>query len=277
MLLLPAEKYNLLIEKIKEVTVNNLFARSVIEKHVTGMIYVDNINNPRSVYVIHPYGLTLLYGDHTNKDFIEKFRDYVLDPLAGNHEYEWMQAFPKEWGSVLDNTFGDSICKINEISDINTSTRIEVHTRVNFDFRKSQYLKAEKKALSDLDIIKETDAPIFEQMHGSVIPLKFWDSAGDFLKNGKGFTLMHNGEIASTAYSAYVHDNLLEIGIETVEKYRGYGFAELTCRRLIDYCIECQLIPVWSCRYENTASYNLARKLGFEPTLFLPFFKIRKK
>jgi RimJ/RimL family protein N-acetyltransferase len=120
----------------------------------------------------------------------------------------------------------------------------------------------------------ETDSFYFEKMQGSVIPLKFWNSAGDFEKYGKGYTVLHNGEIASTAYSVFVRDNKLEIGIETVEKYRGCGFAQQTCSRLIDYCIDKKLTPVWSCRYENTASYNLAQKLGFEPTLMIPFYRL---
>jgi RimJ/RimL family protein N-acetyltransferase len=135
-------------------------------------------------------------------------------------------------------------------------------------------LQVDKRPVSDGDLIEKTDDLHFEQMPGSVIPLKFWDSAKDFKQKGKGFTLLHNGEIASTAYSAFVHEDKLEIGIETVEKYRGYGFAELTCCKLIDYCLEMDLIPVWSCRFENTASYKLAQKLGFEPTLMIPFYRL---
>jgi hypothetical protein len=36
MKLLPLDDYNLAIPKLKEVAINNLFARSVVEKHVDG-------------------------------------------------------------------------------------------------------------------------------------------------------------------------------------------------------------------------------------------------
>jgi RimJ/RimL family protein N-acetyltransferase len=124
------------------------------------------------------------------------------------------------------------------------------------------------------DEVVKTDAKVFSAMPGSVIPARFWNSADDFLSRGKGFSLLHNGEIASTAYSAYVLEDKLEIGIETVEKYRGMGFAFIVCKRLIDYCIESDLTPVWSCRHENTGSYNLALKLGFEPVLYRPFYRL---
>ena len=51
--------YYKLIEPVKNVIINNLFARYVIEHHVTGEIYVDNYVNPQTYYVIHPYGMSL--------------------------------------------------------------------------------------------------------------------------------------------------------------------------------------------------------------------------
>ena len=274
MKVLPVDRYNLLEDKIKEVQINNLFARSVIEKHVTGKIYVDNINKPNTVYTIHPYGISLLFGDYKNVDFNNQFKSYALNIDNSRNKHEWMQTYPREWDNILKDLFSNLIIKSSENTENKTTGVIELNTRVNFNFNKDKYLQIEKIALSSSEMIVETDNLHFEQMPGSVIPLKFWNSAKDFKQKGKGFTLLHNGEIASTAYSAFVHEDKLEIGIETVEKYRGSGFAELTCCKLIDYCLERELIPVWSCRFENTASYKLAQKLGFEPTLMIPFYRL---
>jgi hypothetical protein len=274
MILLPIERYYLLEGKIKGMQINNLFARSVIEKHVTGKIYVDNINKPNTVYAIHPYGISLLFGDYKNVDFNNQFKSYALNIDNIRNKHEWMQTYPREWDNVLQDLFGNLIIKSSENTENKTTGVIELNTRVNFNFNKDKYVQIEKIALSSSEMIVETDNLHFEQMPGSVIPLKFWNSAKDFKQKGKGFTLLHSGEIASTAYSAFVHEDKLEIGIETVEKYRGSGFAKLTCCKLIDYCLERELIPVWSCRFENTASYKLAQKLGFEPTLMIPFYRL---
>ena len=274
MIALPVDRYNLLEEKIKKVQINNLFARSVIEQHVTGKIYVDNIIEPNTVYVIHPYGISLLFGDYKNFEFNSHFKSYALNIDNSRNQHEWMQTYPRDWDNVLQDLFGNLIIKSSDNIDKKTTGVIELNTRVNFSFNKDKYLQIEKIALSSSEMIVETDNLHFEQMPGSVIPLKFWNSAKDFKQKGKGFTLLHSGEIASTAYSAFVHEDKLEIGIETVEKYRGFGFAELTCCKLIDYCLERELIPVWSCRFENTASYKLAQKLGFEPTLMIPFYRL---
>ena len=40
MVLLNKEDFNKVIEPLKNVTINNLFARSVIEKHVSGLEYI---------------------------------------------------------------------------------------------------------------------------------------------------------------------------------------------------------------------------------------------
>lgn len=264
----------MLKEPIKEVQINNFFARSVIERHVTGRIYVDNLVDPKTFYVLHPYGISLLFGDHTNLQFNHLFKSYALNPDNGRSSHEWMQTYPREWDPVLDELFGELVIIAAGNRDNKTTGIIELNTRVNFRFNREKYLHRKKSGLSDSDLMVETDTTHFEQMSGSVIPLKFWDSASDFREKGKGFTLLHNGRIASTAYSAFVHEGILEIGIETVEGFRGRGFAEMTCAALIDYCLERDLTPVWSCRLENNASYMLAQKLGFEPSLQIPFYRL---
>ncbi len=62
----------------------------------------------------------------------------------------------------------------------------------------------------------------------------------------------------------------------TVESHQGKGFAQHTCATLIEYCINNNFQPMWSCRLENISSYKLAIKLGFEPTLNLKYCKLSK-
>ena len=76
MKLLPLHDYKLAIPKLKEVSINNLFARSVVEKHVNGNVYVDNIVSPKAFYVIHPYGMSLLYGDISDDFLQSELKDY---------------------------------------------------------------------------------------------------------------------------------------------------------------------------------------------------------
>jgi RimJ/RimL family protein N-acetyltransferase len=68
----------------------------------------------------------------------------------------------------------------------------------------------------------------------------------------------------------------LEIGIETAEEFRRKGFAEIVCEAIIEYCIANKYEPVWSCRLENSGSYILAQKMGFEPIYKIPYYRLSK-
>lgn len=66
---LPKSNYKKAAEAIKNVAINTLFAEAVIEQKINGKIYVDNIEKPKTFYIIHPYGMTLLLGDSENNEF----------------------------------------------------------------------------------------------------------------------------------------------------------------------------------------------------------------
>ena len=269
MVLLDKNDFNKVIEPLKMVTVNNLFARSVVEKRVSGKIYVDNIENPKTFYVIHPYGMSLLFGNYNNIEFNNKFKNYALNINNIRDKDEWMQVFPNEWNNILHELFGNKL--VNPENNNRKNNVIELNTRVNFKFNQERFFKREKHVNSSIKIIR-TDDKIYENMPGTVVPKYFWNNKEDFMKNGVGFSLFYNSELASTAYSSYVHDNKLELGIETVEIFRKMGFAEIVCCALIDYCIENDYEPIWSCKLSNIGSYKLAEKLGFEPILKTPYY-----
>jgi L-amino acid N-acyltransferase YncA len=67
---------------------------------------------------------------------------------------------------------------------------------------------------------------------------------------------------------------MLELGMETEPEFRRKGFASIITAKLIDYCLERDLEPIWACRDGNKASYNLAVKLGFEPVAYLPYYEL---
>lgn len=276
MTLLERDKYHKLTEPLSRVTINNLFARSVVENYVTGKVYVDDLNKPSTFYVVHPYGISLLFGKYDNVDFNNSLKDYALNTYKIRDKYEWMQAFPSNWDIVLSELFKDCMIKSSDNTNDKEKNKIELNTRVNFKFNIAKYFDFKKKnSRADLKIIR-TDKQIFMDMKGSVIPLFFWDSAEDFSDKGVGFSLFHNNELATTAYSAFILDEKLEIGIETIEKFRGKGFAQYACSMLIDYCIDNKYEPIWSCKLENISSNRLAQKLGFEPILKIPFYRLNK-
>lgn len=274
MILLDKSRYDKVLNPLMEVTINNLFARSVVEKKVNGFVYVDNEENPATFYVIHPYGMSLLFGETENDDFNSKFLDHALNTFRIRNKYEWMQAFPYSWNKKLLLLFGDNLIKSKDNQGNIKSYKIEENTRVNFKFNKEKYLEFRSSNINKKYKILRTDTEMFNNMRGSVVPKHFWNDAENFFNQGVGYSLFYNDRLVSTAYSAFIHDNKLELGIETIETFRGKGFALYTCSSLIDYCINNNYEPVWSCRLENTGSYKLAQKLGFDPIVYIPFYRL---
>lgn len=276
MKLLDKNKYRKLIEPINQVTFNTLFAEAVIEHKVLGEIFVDDIDNPQTYYIVHPYGMTLLFGHSNNEKFNSDFKNYSLNSDNIRDKHEWMQAFPDTWDNVLLKLFGDRLITSSNNKEPQETDIIELNTRVNFDFNKENFLHF-KKPIIDNDIkIVRTDRQVFREMPGSVVPAFFWETEDDFLNNGVGFSLYYKNKLASTAYSSCINATQLELGIETVPKFRRKGFAKYVCQALIDYCIENKYEPIWACRLENIGSYKLAQKLGFTPTIQLPYYRLSK-
>jgi hypothetical protein len=273
MIRLDLSKYDKVKEPLSRVTINNLFARTIVEKQLPGKIYVDDVTSPQTFHVVHPYNMSLLFGNPNNTDFNQKFREYAFNRNKQRTSYEWLQTFPDGWDAVMDELFlGDMV----EYSDdeYKKKNKIELNTRVNFKFNPDKYAIFKQNLYSNDFLIVLTDQDIFQNMKGSVVPMYFWENSEQFLKHGIGFSLFYENKLASTAFSAFVHDNYLEIGIETFEEFRGQGLAQYSCAALIDYCLENDREPVWSCRLENTGSYLLAKKLGFEPTSKRRYYRL---
>ena len=267
---LGKENYYRVVPLLKAVTINKLFAIYVLENKVEGRVYVDSLDSPKSCYIVHAYGMGLLFGDSSNREFNEKFRLYVLEELLVSEKVEWMQAYPDSWDTTLKSLFTDDLVLESEANQ----GKVELNSRVNFNFNKKKFIDLKNLNRDALAGIVRMDETLYAQMKGSVVPSSFWRSSEDFLQKGIGFCIMHQGKLASTAYSAFIDGNRLEIGIETVDNYRGNGYALKTCIALIDYCIDNNFEPVWACRLENSGSYQLAKKLGFEEVKRIPYYKL---
>jgi GNAT superfamily N-acetyltransferase len=273
MIELEIDKYPLLEELLKEVKINTLFARSVIQKKVNGKVFVDNKENPKTFYVIHPYGMSLLFGENKNETFNKQFLDYCLNKSNTRETFEWMQAFPNDWNDTLTILFEDKLVYTSDSAETSKEF-IELNTRVNFKFNLKNYLDFKKNNIKKKYQIIRTDEDSFKNMKGSVVPAHFWNNVEDFCTNGIGFSLFYQEKLATTAYSAFIFDKELELGMETFPEFRGKGFAQYACSTLIDYCLLNDYEPIWACKLTNIPSYKLAQKLGFVPNLTIPYYRL---
>lgn len=270
MIVLDRKKYQIAMDAVKKIPFNTLFAETVIKREVDGTIYADDASNPSVFYILHPYGMSLLCGSVENMNFNKRFCEYCLNRENIRKSYDFMQVYPFKWEGVLDKILGNNIARYrNGIS----TAKIRKASRINFKFSSEKYRKflSLLKKTNDLNI-SVIDAGIYSGFKGSVIPENFFKNYNDFEKRGKGFTLLSGNIPVSIAFSSFITENRLELGMETDTSHRGKGYASIICSKLIDFSIKNGYDPVWACMYENTASFNLAKKLGFEENLKLPYY-----
>ena len=105
------------------------------------------------------------------------------------------------------------------------SLQIIKWSRVNFKFQPLKYSSRQQEIPAGFRLEK-TNPSLFEQISGSVVPSCFWRNRKEFAKNAIGFSLMHNENPVSTAFASFIHDQQLEIGIETSSEFRGKGLAQ---------------------------------------------------
>jgi hypothetical protein len=278
MIELTKNKYQEILPFIKQVDFNHMFAKSVLDDAIDGNVYVDSRENPSSFYILHSYGMALLFGNEKNPEFNSWLRYYLLNVGKKRSQVEWLQVFPDAWSDKLSELLGENLLRkkeTQEIIDESAANKIVENTRVNFKFSYNAYrLFKENIMLKNYNIVR-TNKELFSKMDGAVVPKAFWKSAEQFEQSGVGFSLIVDEKLVSTAYSAFIHDNQLELGIETVPGFKGKGFAAICCAVLIDYCIANDFEPVWSCKLENVGSFKLAQKMGFEPVSYRPYYMVK--
>jgi RimJ/RimL family protein N-acetyltransferase len=75
---------------------------------------------------------------------------------------------------------------------------------------------------------------------------------------------LQNGKAVSVCASVRITDAAHEAGVETLPAYRQKGYAASAVAGWANTLLAKNIIPLYSTSLENTASQNVARKVGFE-------------
>lgn len=277
MLQLSPSDYHRVTPLLRDLPMNTLFARAVVEGRAGGRVYVDDPLDPRACYVAHPYGMSLLFGSTTSLHFRSGLIRYLIGEAPSRSTTEWLQIYPNDWSHILEPMLDSRGAGTRSMgaSDDASDVLVLLDTRVNFQFDRSRYAKLRQSLAlpPGCEIIDDVHA-IYAGMRGGVVPVAFWIRAKELAEHGAAYGLRYRGELAAAAFSAFVSDDALELGIETDERFRGRGFARHACSALIDHCLQRRLEPVWACRLTNVASYRLAEGLGFTHFRSLPYYRL---
>jgi RimJ/RimL family protein N-acetyltransferase len=273
---LARKDYGKAEEALRRLPINTMFVQSVLRECVDGEVYADRETEPEAFYVAHPYGMAMLFGKKGSSEFEAELAKRLTNADGSRSKPEWLQTEPEAgWDEVVASVMQAHQASLAEAGLPEDGDRaIWKNTRINFRFDPAKYEQAKQTHLHREHEIVRTTGELFHQQPGAVVPRFYFRNEEQFVNEGVGYTALNGGEPAATAFSAFRNETKLEIGIEASEGFRGKGYAFAVCSALIDYCLEHGLEPVWSCRLENDASYRLAQKLGFVPTVTLPYYRL---
>lgn len=218
-----------------------------------GNIWVDSIESP-NIARLQLGIINAVTGDCTKPEAVEIIK--MINP----HELIFFSN--DEWIDLLHEIYGDRI-------------GIQKRTMMSPDSLDAIHLKGlidnilEEFSLEQLDL--ETTRNLNENMsfHISL----FYGTPDEFIDNGFGYCIKHDGKVVSIASTFTPFIDEFEVEVRTVndDKYRQRGLATIVSSALILHGIERGLIPHWDAA--NAISVKLALKLGYtDPYPWEAFF-----
>src|SRR3990167_186876 len=282
---LSPSDYDLVFNHLNEVTITCTFAHSVQQNSAHGVIYVDNLTKPQTIFISHSYGMSLLFGnvpstENSNYQEITNWMIKHFTDVGVRSSMEWLQAFPPQpWKDYLKNILGEKLLNYSP-SESPLPGRVNIYTRINFKFNKEKFLQV-KRHIPEGYQTKPITKIEFDQLQGSVVPSRFWKSAEDWERRKCiGYYVTDFSESDPFISWVFCGDQLdarreIEIGVETNTAYRGKGFSKYAAFATLEYCIDNNITPIWSCRGTNIASIRLANSVGFDTTQDnIPYYEL---
>lgn len=231
---------------------------SIVNGMQDGRIFVDNVNNIKTVLLWHYCGFAYLVGK-PNDIFVDTAIKLMMREVKENQQRFILQVDNKQLEVFFKSQKG-----------------IANSQRMNFDINRKKLPLDNLKVGEELSL-KEVDEDILLNLKGRIIPSFSWSHPAQFLRYGKGYCVMHKNDVASCAFSAAIGGNSIDIGVETNEKYRGLGLGKIVALQMVNYILSVGAQPVWACHINNIASRKLAESIGFElSNVHSIFFKEEK-
>ena len=231
---------------LKPLFENYQTARSIVLpalEQKRGTLWVDDLDNPSVarflVGVINFFG-----GDSSNP--------IARELIAEVKPIEVMMAPSDDWNELIREIWADRL-------------GTQVRTRMSADSLDINHLRELRDTLSDEFKLERVDLATIKRLdkrQNMHIPI-FFGSSQEFIENGIGFCIKHEGKVISMAstFAPFIDEFEIEVRTNDDSRYRHRGFATVVSAALILYALEHGLVPHWDAA--NDASVGLALKLGY--------------
>ena len=220
-------------------TGNRVYPLSIVEGFQSGDVFVNDDDAVDSVFFWHYCGFGYITGKASN-DFLNDI--YAL----------MMSGADRRLILITDD---ESVVSFFEDKDVQVFNRIE--------YRYAPGSSGTISYNSERFRIVPIDAGNFSEIKGNIIPAFSWKSNEQFLDKGFGFVAVEGDNICAVAFSAAVSAEEVDIGVETLEDYRGNGLASALAAKMCEQITSLGKKPVWAHAESNTGSGKTAVKCGF--------------
>lgn len=226
----------------------HLNVTAVLNGTCPGEVYVDNMTNPRTAYLISGDGYYLA-GAADNQAF-----NTALNTALPRDRYFVLFCDPEQWAGVLDSVLKDTYA-IRATRRYYTLLQIRItdwHERIPEGFSMEQ-ITAEflTKNLKNMD-------GVVGWIHDG------WHSVDAFLEQGFGYCMVHGDDIASWSLVDYTNGDRCEMGINTDWRHRRQGLGTLTATANAAHAASRGFATIgWHCWDNNVGSIGVAEKVGF--------------
>ncbi len=231
---------------------------SIIEKNNPGMIFVDDLTEPKAA-IVWSQGMKGFYfiGDQKSNLFLQKSPEFIkneLFPFLYNRELDYFECsgITPKWNETIERIFAHQ--KLNSCKQL-------IYT-----WEGSGNLTPPESPFQIYSVNQYHPRNFLHWDHYEKELIQFWGNIDNFLNAGNGYYAVKENTIMGFCYSSFVTTKEKTIGVVTDEKYRNQGIGYHLAHRCINEILKEGKRPWWDCTETNTPSVKLAEKLGFVNT-----------
>jgi GNAT superfamily N-acetyltransferase len=173
-----------------------------------------------------------------------------------SHKHPLTKLSPDQWFKIVDDFLFDRI----RLYNIERFIRMTVKQK-DFRKQKKQTIVRPMDLADKKLILNQGQLP----GRGKKYQDHFWKQSIKYIREGRSFGLIHDGQILSRATVEPIDYGGGNIAVATNEKHRKKGYGKMVVSAAVNWCFDHDILPIYHVRSDNVASIALARSLGFRP------------
>ena len=234
---------------------------AVLDRSQDGVAYADSVESPKQVYVEHDFGFAQVFGESVPA-FERSLKRYLLDDKAFGCVK--VRLYTPRCPEFLLDSACDSLRSWRQHFQLDPARK-----RID-----DPATRVQGEHVSFLHV----DAGIVDMIEDAFgVVGRFWRTRDDFARHANGVVALVEEQAAALCYAAAVADGKAEIDVLTLPAYRHLGLAKATVNRFNQRCLAQNVLPLWDCFTNNSASMALCQSTGFVPLGEpYPFFTINR-